>query len=629
MADMSHEPAKMVGRSAIADSLVLDCLRRGASDAEVPIIILLGRRGSGKTSLLTYIRERLASSDEMPYVLVDCAERQQPTVWRLICDVAGGMNKRWRGFGRLQFPRTTLGRLAAEHGPLPPDDQEAKQCLLSALREAAKLSQRAMTVDQILVNVINVMRAPPGVGGLAGQAVRMTARSEAAVKRSYGPALKYFGDRWQDDGDGLATLITLNRRFHAHHPRAEHVLCKALLDDLIGEFTRRRHKFNCTVLLDNCEGQCAVDFLNLLAELRRPIDPLLMIAASRSVPKLTDLDSQWSLPWEQATPALPRVPDTEGVDYAEWKRKRKSVNNPACWWYPVWLRDLTLAELNDSVDYRHAGFLHRLTHGHPWGAQQVARVLPVADVIRSSDDTALHDLLLGEAPTYLLEGLETVRPTLVKWSAAQTIETAMRALDHDGHPDLYEELMYRLWLVPGRRRHELQLHPWLRRILLHELAGSTGWEKAHRELCRYCDEHERPAEAAYHSLALDDAYPAVNYLSSIFHKIDADHWIKEFDGITSAPKLLVSWQMAEQQYETMMRERGGDVLANVIFSMVAARSIWSDPLGDPTYSLKDTIADGYARLADMATAGFLRYRGEARYYRDLDPQNHTFWRHRV
>jgi hypothetical protein len=632
MADMSHEPAKMVGRSAIADSLVLDCLRRGVGDAEVPMILLLGRRGSGKTSLLAYVRERLASSDEMPYALVDCAERQQSTVWRLICDVADGLNKmneRWCGFGRLEFPRTKLGRLAAEHGPLPPDDQEAKRRLLSALREAAKLSQRAMTVDQILINVINIMRAPLGVGGLAGQAVRMVARSEAVVKRAYGPALKYFGDRGQDSGDGLANLITLNRRFHAHHPRAEYVLCRALLDDLIDEFSRRSHKFNCTVLLDNCEGQCVVDFLNLLTELRRPIDPLLVIAASRSVPKITNLDSQWSLPWESATPALPHIPDTEGVDYVKWKEKRRAEKIPVCWWYPVWLRDLTSAELNDLVDYRHVGFIHRLTHGHPWGAQQLARVLPVADVVRSFDGTKLHDLLLGEAPAYLLEGLEAVRPTLVKWSAAQTIETAMRALDHDGHPDLYEELVRRLWLVPGRRRHEFQLHPWLRRVLLHELAGSAGWENAHRELRRYCDEHERPTEAAYHSLALNDAYPAVSYLLSTFHKIDADHWIQEFDGITSAPKFLVPWQTAEERYETMMRERDGDVLANVIFSMVAARSIWFDPLGDPTYSLRDTIADGYARLADMATAGFLRYRGEARYYRDLDPQKHTFWSHRV
>jgi hypothetical protein len=164
---------------------------------------------------------------------------------------------------------------------------------------------------------------------------------------------------------------------------------------------------------------------------------------------------------------------------------------------------------------------------------------------------------------------------------------------------------------------------------LYELAGNAGWKNTHRELRWYCDEHERPMEAAYHSLALDDAYSAIKYLSSIFHKIDADHWIQEFDEITSAPKFLIAWQTAEEQYETMMQERSGDVLDDVIFSMVAARSIWFDPLGDPTYSLKDTIADGYARLADMATAGILRYRREARYYRSLDPHNHTVWRHRA
>lgn len=625
MADMSHGPVRMVGRSAIADSLVPDCLRHGA---EVPMILLLGRRGSGKTSLLTYVRERLASSEGMPHVLIDCAERQQPTVWRLLCDVADGLDKKWRGFGQLKFPRTDLARLAAEHGPLSPDDQEAKRQLLSVLRRAARLLQLAKTLDQILVNLVSVMRVRPGLGGLASQAVGMVALSEAAVRSAYGPELKYFGNRWQGGGDGLAALVTLNRRFHAHDPRAQHVLCRALLDDLIDEFSRRRHKFNCTVLLDNCEGQSVVDFLNLLTELRRHIDPLLVITASRQVPKLANLDSLWSLPWELATPVLPRMPDTGGVGYAKWKEKRKSGNNPAYWWYPVWLRDLTLPELDGLVDYRHKGFIHRLTCGHPWGTQQVARVLPVTDVVRSSNDTKLHDLLLGNASAYLLEGLETVRPTLVKWSAAQTIETAMLALGHDGHPDLYDELVRRLWLVPGRRRHELELHPWLRRILLYELAASAGWKNAHRELRRYCDEHERPVEAAYHSLALDDAHPAVGYLSSIFHKVDAGHWIQEFKVITSAPKLLTPWQTAEEQYETMMRERGGDALANVIFSMVVAGSIWADPLGDPTYGLKDTIADGYAGLADVATAGILRYRNEAVHYRNLDPRNHTVWEHR-
>jgi hypothetical protein len=463
MANMSHGSARIIGRSAIADSLVPDCLRRGAGNAEVPMILLLGQRGSGKTSLLTYLRERLAPSDEMPYVLIDCAERPQPTVWRLICDVADGLNKKWPDFGRLEFPRTKLARIAAEHGPLPPDDQDAKQRLLLALRMTAKFP--AGEVDQIIASVAKLMVAPPGVGDLVRQAVRVVARSEAAVRHAYRTELKYFADRWpQNDGDDLTALIMLNRRFHAHHPRAEHMLCRALLDDLIDEFSRRRHKFNCTVLLDNCEGQCAVDFLNLLTELRGLIDPLLVIAASRSVLKLTNLDSQWSLPWEPATTALPHMPDTEGIDYVKWKDKRKFENDPACWWYPVWLRDLACAELNDFVDYRHAGFIHRLTRGHPWGTRQVARVLPAADVVRPSNDTKLHDLLLEEAPAYLFEGLETVRPTLVRWSAAQTIETATRALGHD--PDLYEELVHRLWLVPGRRRHEFQLHPWLRRILL-------------------------------------------------------------------------------------------------------------------------------------------------------------------
>jgi hypothetical protein len=566
----------MVGRSAIADSLVLDCLQRGDSDTVVPILFLLGRRGSGKTLLITYVQERLASSGELPYVLIDCEERPQSTAWRLICDVADGLNRKWPRFGRLRFPRTTLGRLAAEHDELPLDEREAKQRLHATLRVAGK--------------------------------------------RAYTIGLNYFGADWQDGGDGLDTLANLNGLFHSDNPRAAHVLCRALLDDLIDEFYRRRHKYNCTILLDNCEGRSAVEFLNLLTELRRPIDPLLLIATSRLVPQITGLDSLWSLPWEHEKPGLPHLPDTEGVDYKKWQANRRSQSDPACWWYPVWLRDLSWAEVSDIVHHRHAGFIYRLTRGHPWGARHVAKVLSAADIVSPSNDIKLNDLLLREAPRYLLEGLENARPTLARWSAAQNIETAGLALGHGGHPNLYEELVNRLWIVPGRRRHEFRLHPWLRQILLYELAVGADWEDAHRELRQYCGKCKRPMDVAYHSLALDDPNPAVNYLSLTLHMLDADHWIEEFEDLTSAPRLLTRGQKAEERYETMMQERGEDVLANVILSMVAARSIWSNPLGDPTYSLKDTIADGYVRLAEIVTAGSIRYRREAAYYRNLDAQ---------
>ncbi len=637
MTDMSQGLVRMVGRSTIADSLVQHCLRRDTDD--VPMILLLGPRGSGKTLLITYLQRRLALSHEMPYVLIDCAERQKITAWRLISNIADGLTNRWQGFGRLEFSRTAVARLAAEHGQLPSDDdQKAKQQLLSVLRTAANFSRRAKTMDEIIHDIAKIMNTPPGVDGIVGKFLKMSAGSEAAVRYFYRRELKYFSERWGAGGDGLTTLIALNRRFHenrpsAEHPpytREEHLLCQTLLDDLTGEFFQRNHQFNCTVLLDNCDKPGVVNLLNLFTGLRRSADPLFIIAASRSAPKITNLlDSLWSLPCKQEKPMRPCIPDTEGVDYVKWKERHRSQKDSASWWYPIWLRDLTCNELNDVVDYRHVGFVHRLTHGHPWGVREVSRVLPSTDMVRPSHDTQLHDLLVKKIPSYLLEGFRTARPTLVRWSAAQTIETAMQALGHDDHPGLYEELINRLWLVPGRsgrRRREFQLHPWLRRVLLYELAAGEDWKNTHQQLRQYCDQHRGPVEAAYHSLSLDDPGPAVSYLTSIFHIIDADHWIEEFDEITSAPRLLTPRQTAGEQHETMIRKKDEDVLANIVFSMVAARSIWFDPFGDPTYSLKYTIAHGYVRLAEMATAGFFRYRDEVEYYRNLDPQTHTVWR---
>ncbi|MGH8575028.1 MAG: hypothetical protein ACREX8_21030, partial [Gammaproteobacteria bacterium] len=61
----------------------------------------------------------------------------------------------------------------------------------------------------------------------------------------------------------------------------------------------------------------------------------------------------------------------------------------------------------------------------------------------------------------------------------------------------------------------------------------------------------------------------------------------------------------------------GDRIRNTLWSMVAAHWIWSDPLGDPTFELTNTIADGYVRLAEEAQAGQAHYRKAAQAYRDM------------
>jgi len=130
------EGATLPGRSGI-DALFTDCIRRPAegSTGDLPVIVLLGMRGSGKTWVLEYLKGRCEGSDAIPYVFADCAAQPDNSVWQLSCELADALHaERWPGFGRLNFPRVTLARLAVEHLKLDENLAPAQEALRKKLR---------------------------------------------------------------------------------------------------------------------------------------------------------------------------------------------------------------------------------------------------------------------------------------------------------------------------------------------------------------------------------------------------------------------------------------------------------------------------------------------------------------
>jgi len=627
------EGATLPGRSGI-DALFTDCIRRPAegSTGDLPVIVLLGMRGSGKTWVLEYLKGRCEGSDAIPYVFADCAAQPDNSVWQLSCELADALHaERWPGFGRLNFPRVTLARLAVEHLKLDENLAPAQEALRKKLR--APFVQHVDPVVGLVTNLLSALSIPQWMISAVVWSIRFIAGSNRTVERLYRRGLKWYGVKFgRSANSGLSFLVELNRRYHRDDQRklAESVLLEAFIDDLKDAFTRRRD-FNCAIFLDNCDDSAGTGFLNLLAELRsRDSDPLVVMAASRTRPDLIGLDSSWSLPWEPDQPGKLRVPNPNKTSYTSRHDDRVGTSLASSW-YPVHLRDLTGDELRQDYKLRrlyHPDFVYRFAAGHPWSAHRVHKLGASGALANTLSETELLNIpakfARQEAAEYLLADLPTTfRPTLVQWSAARDIGVAAAALG-DGGGDLQSELEKRLWLVPGDPR----LHPWLRRILLRELAeDAERWSQVHRRLCDYAAQQGRLIDAAYHELACGELPPVVDHLVKQLGWMDADSWIQEFDAVTDAPS-RASGETPVKRHERLVFERGplddGPLdqnarVHNILWSLVAARWIWSDQLGDPKVSLKDTIADGYARLADESRAGSARYRREARVYREMRP----------
>ncbi|MGH3566458.1 MAG: hypothetical protein ACRDRH_10580 [Pseudonocardia sp.] len=602
----------LAGRRGVL-TLFTDCLRRQSTPRDLPIVGLLGVRGSGKTWTLRYLEQACGLSVAIPYTFLDCTESSRDSVWSLVCDIADTLHRKWPEFGALDFPRVTLARLAVRD-ELPGDLATAREQVRQALAEAAKLAARGETLQDVVIDLTQAVDFSPGLGSLAGRAVRWLTNSKLSVDRLYHKGLSLFAA----GGDRLAAfdaLINLNRAHHDDRRRAEadRVLVKALLADLNAAFTGRRRAFHCAVLLDNCDTDAAVGLLNLVAGLRASTsepDPLVLVAACGTVPGLTGLTERWLLPWEAGGRIGPvPIPDADAASYAAWTDGRPGRNLPSSWWLPVHLRDLALTELDHHTEERTV-FVHRLTCGHPWSVDRV-----------SSAAAAQTGVLTRSTPDadYLFRGFSAAnRRTLAAWAAARDLETAARVIG--GGLALHDEVVRRMLLVKGGSPRKPVLHPWFRRVLLFDLAqDGDRWRQTHGRLAEAAG-RLRQLDFAYHHLACENLTPAVDYLGERFHSVDAETWIAEFDEIADAPGRHETGDEPVDRCDKLQlrddRDRD-DILRNALWSMTAARWIWADPVADPGHTLADTIADGFVRLAEVGLTGLARYRREAKKYREL------------
>ena len=666
----------LFGRERLIGLVWSELLERRRKDPrELPVIALLGPRGSGKTAVLEHLADKCLLQTAQPFVPVcDLANSGTDSAWRLVTWLAWQLSgKRWEQFGRLRFPRLTLGRIVLMGAVSTSDLDQTKQNIESLLRRAAQPSELETTATDVIVGQLPQLLGLPSWVGEVGRMSQAVYSRLLMERLKFHSGMAFYGTALQDKvNGGLNALIEMSRLAGGNdHDVAtvNRVLCEALLADLAEEYKRGFRPRNCLVLIDNVDDRAGVgkSFLTALTDAKTNhvraggTAPLLVVVTSRRVSAVVPLPRVGR---GNPVPAEPRLRPDATVSRADWQ---ESGGRPGSWLYPVRLTDLTEAEVRGLARALYPdteswpGFVHSLTGGHPWGVREVLKAVHTE---RPSDERLDehqlrkildhgHPALGDRAVGYLLSREVSLPPpaAMPQVAAALDLDAATRAALAPGAL-LHSELADLMWLADPDGGATAELHRWPRRLLQRQLAGpdhrGLDWQRTYEKLSQTPD--HRPAARYHYGLALGEFLAAVDWLTGTFGKISrsgpvtAASWIADFNTVTSAGHERTEYPDACQRHEDLVWELQeavrldeelatgaaqagavGDQSAQAvrelrarpqwltILVIVVARWIWADPLGDPAQALNPVLANGFRQLA-MGSTGERQLIAEAEFY---------------
>ncbi|WP_216216516.1 hypothetical protein [Amycolatopsis aidingensis] len=663
--------SRLSGLGPVTGSLVEKLLSRpdGQSRA-LPIVVALGARGTGKSALLEAVAARCA---EIPHANLDFERHGRENIQpgELVGHLAFDLGRRWKQFGRMAFPRLWLCMLVVSSSV----DLGDRRAALRKVRELLPDNQPLERNREAIVDVVRLAGGVAPAGALRGwpEATDLLLRGLGWYGRQR--LAGKIRDLPRGTGNHEDFLIEIAKQAQGDEEdraAADATFCDAFLADLRQAYhgiNRSRRTLNSVVLLDNAHTPGGQACLRALTAARHrsggEADPLVVLATSRKWSP--DWNEGWSLltpqrgapppgrPTTQRTNGLrtpaPRQPSDVDFDWAEGSAR------PEPRWYPWYLLELGALAEDDVVDIasrsdihptsRLPRFLHRLTDGHPGAVSTVVAAVTHHDHTRSpgelrgmlqartTDEDGAATTLSAAARAYLLQDFSVPsRQDLVTASAARDVETLfhkdivdLRNPAEEGA--LFKELGDLLWLraEPGQQEFQYVLHPWLRRILLQELASRSedhplNWDRVHTRCRDFYEKSGRVLAARYHDLALGNVAAVVRYLSAPFvddqnAEFDvtaAEAWLAELDLITAAPNRLDKTAEPYDQLESHAGNAAGDLETTLSWLVV---SLWiaADPLGDPGGTLNSTIEGGFHQLAHGRGRGSILLHERAERYR--------------
>ncbi|SCK22253.1 AAA ATPase domain-containing protein [Streptomyces sp. WMMB 714] len=639
-------------RDRAVERYVEDLLvRLPRSRAELPATLLLGPRGSGKTTVLRHLADWARRA---PVARLDLAALGQQG--RKPIDVLAALvfqlNAPKRDFARLRFPSFGLLAIAVAARMDAADRDAAVRQMEGAL--IGPPSSRSEVFNQLAQYAATVLGAPTAVTAALPLLpqwqrhwVRMRMRWRLARVR-----------RRTADSSGSVDgfLIDLNQRYGdrelAERQRAEAVLFDAFLDDLRRAYGSRegdlRRTTHCLILLDNVDSPLGNDFLKALLDARRKAgahDPLLVLATAGSYPEA--LES-----FAFGGPRQPGVLPGSWAADEERFRPEQVVKGLVV----GRLRDLARHEVEVQADevlraardvvpaadngVQWLGWLvYELTRGHPAGTAQLLEALLESGpetgweerVRRSLEPGApLVDVLLerllpigvsGELASALARGAAAV--DLAQAQSGPLWDEADAAAQDEFH-DFCTDVLRTMHLDGGGEEADgctETAHPLLRFLLLRRLAsvrepgdptgspGSAppeasagagtegrGWTAVHGALRERAETTGDEGTAAYHALAVGDLASAAGYLDRAYDRLAPEEWCAELCRLRRAPlaesgglRGRTLWERYERLVDHL-NEGVVDQRLRTVTRLLAAVWLAPEPPDDPR---TDRVGDPY------------------------------------
>lgn len=631
---------ELYGRGQIIQCVEQALRRDGVPDRPLPIVLLVGSRGSGATALLDALWRRFKDRALSVDLDLEAAQGVDDVVYAAM----QGLRRRILGIRPVRFDRLRLAFKALSYV----DD--------GAGRAAFETYLRSGTADSAAAALDGwAARAAPLLSSLEQQVLVALLTGAARLMLSGSKrlrdakALAWFAGNGihTGPGDGCDALWQLHR-WHREGDEAAIrkvglTLCAALLADLRADYNssgplHAQRARNCLLLADNAGNDVGAAFLDLIEQCRRSSaaagesgDPLLIVAARRSAPP------------DSAGPPIDA--DDEAL----------AVRAERGWWYPIRLTDLSLQNVVDIVfsatsggvlgsARQDAAFVYALCGGHPAATRRFVEVLGRRDggqgefdprrlleAQEAADPTrgpggprlAVEDLLLRRlfAPgelnicadgsldpkdNALLDAMAVCAATAgLRPGACHAVFKFMgwqlRAVEVCGQ---FED---RLWTRREPDEAEARVHPLPDLLLRRWLARDANrWRDVHQGFAAY---YASPADEALrwrHSLALvepgrpQQLADVVRYLEAELDKADTAVWLRTLGTVAQAPNRLRTTQDPRTFVTTLAGPTKPGERRAVVARLVVARWLAGDRLFDPGRRLEKVVRDEFDNLAQLS-----------------------------